>query len=379
MKQRIAMAALVVLFCAGSAWADLDGGLAVGPDGLYVRYDYDNDTYILELDPADGSVTGYWDADRLSGRYPVGTIDGDVIFKNEYDRFYRYALPNIDGEELELVWEFSADGLDRLLTDAHLYRARRGNTVEVYALDTGEMMDEIDIDAEDFWGFSGDGFYATRDDDEELVYFDLSGEEVWTTDLERINYDVVFPIDGYVLLADKQGRELFCINDEGEKLWRQRYPWTYVPFDTTRSYDDRLTVMRAGDHAVFANMSATAFVDLETGDVAASTAPGFAEIPAVVSADTFVKISVIENYSRYAGPGDAVELFDLQELSINHLLLTPEPIVDRPRPTPAVDAERGILYLPLLEDRLIGVDIEAGSIVLDVTVELFSEDEEAAW
>lgn len=379
MKRVIATATLLLLLSADSIRAELEGSIAVGEEGLHVLYEYDNDQYLIQVDPTDGTVTGYWDADRLSDRYLIGTFPDGVMFRSMYDRLYRYKLPSTHGEELELVWEIIADGLDRLFTNELLYRARRGNVIEVYSLDSGEQLEQFPVNADRFWGFSDAGFYGTSDGGDELAYFDLSGEQRWSVDLERVSFDLVFPIEGYVLLANKQTHELFCIDDEGVKLWRQEYPWKYVPFETTGHYDDRLTVMRAGDTAVFAHMDAASFISLESGEIVAATAPGFSRVPAAMSGSVLIKISAIENYRRYGGPGDAIELFDLSNLSIAHLVLTPEPIIDDPRPAPAVDPDGETLYLPLLEDRIIGINVADGSIALDATIELFADDEEGSW
>lgn len=129
---------------------------------------------------------------------------------------------------------------------------------------------------------------------------------------------------------------------------------------------------------VFADENLSVFVSLDDGEVAASTAPGISDIPHHVHGSTFAKVTAIDSYNRYGGPGDVVELFDLDELRIAALVTTPVPIIDDPRPVPAV-SDDGIMYLPLEENRLVGIDLTSGETVLDVTIELFPDEGDGAW
>ena len=58
---------------------------------------------------------------------------------------------------------------------------------------------------------------------------------------------------------------------------------------------------------------------------------------------------------------------------IKKLLLTPESLITHPRPVPEIDSAKGIAYLPLNKNRLIGIDIAAGIIKYDFTVKLFED------
>jgi len=93
---------------------------------------------------------------------------------------------------------------------------------------------------------------------------------------------------------------------------------------------------------------------------------------------TVVKVTATRNYNRYGGPGETVELFDLESRALESLVETPAPIVDSPRPVPTLDEDAGVLYLPLEDNRIIGIDLGDGRTLLDAQIELFSEEEEGA-
>lgn len=379
MTKRLVTAVLIATFCTFAAWAELSGSVVIGDDGLFTYYKYDGDTYLLKLDPEDGSIARYWDARDLRSYDLFGVVEDDLLLRGSYERIYRFELPDADGDEPQQLWRIGLDGVGRLTTGNRAYAAQSDETVDAYSFDDGEKLEEFAFDAEDFLGFADEGFYAARDDGDELVYFDLTGAEQWVADIERISFDAVYPISGCILLADEDNRELFCIDDEGNKLWRHQYPWSYLPIVPTWGYSANWhTVERVGDYVVFADEDMSVFVSLENGDVAANTAPGIAEVPHAFYGSTFAKITVIDSYNRYGGPGDAVELFDIDELRMEALLMTPAPVVDDPRPVPTV-SDAGVMYLPLEGDRLIGIDLDSGETVLDVTVELFDDEEGESW
>jgi len=116
----------------------------------------------------------------------------------------------------------------------------------------------------------------------------------------------------------------------------------------------------------------------QTGDILATSAPGIGAVPPQIHESTLVKVTATRNYNRYGGPGETVELFDLESRALESLVETPAPIVDSPRPMPTLDQAAGVLYLPLEDNRIIGIDVGDGRTLLDAQIELFSEEEEGA-
>ncbi len=335
-----------------------------------VFYKENNHKYLLLINPVDRKVISSWDADKIDSLDLLDTIDDDILLMSKYSNrttFYRYSLSSTDEKKPDRIWKIGDVNNNYHFTENILYvRPDRSSRIEKYSLETGEMVGEIPITEEYFWGFMGNGYYTAGNEQKNLIYNDLTGNKIWNSNIERVVLDFFIGIDGYSLLINKSEHEVFCLDDKGTKLWRQTYPEDYLAMDSN-------WIFRAGDSIVFSDEYMTTYIDSKTGDIMLNTAPGFEYIPPVIYQNTLIKITPRPDYNNYGGTGDTVELFDFEQLHIKKLLLTPESIITDPRPVPGIDNADGIAYLPLKKDRLIGIDIATGDIKYDFVVKLFED------
>lgn len=369
--KKILIGLCICFLSASFSFGEITGNIITAEHGLMTFLRENEKNYLIRFDPENGEVKQYWYAEEFY-RYDLVKATGDAILLweggNYRDSLYRYSLPAEAGINPESEWRIYGIDEDFVFDGTTLHTAGDNNTsIITYSLQTGKELSKYSMEKEKYCGLHENGFYTISEDRKLLLSYDLEANRKWEVNIERISYDFVRPMEGYVLLVNVSTREVFCIDAEGNKLWRQQYPELYVNFGKT--------FLKAGETILIADENYTTYIKQDSGEILVTTAPGIGEIPVLLSGPLLVKIPVISSYYRYGPLANPVEIFDTSTLRYRALLTTPESIVEIRNFTPSLDKENRLLFLPLRQNRVIGIDITTGQIARDFTITLFDDDE----
>ncbi len=370
--KRLITGVILIIFTTVFCAADITGNILVSEKhGLLTFFEEGDDNYIVSIDPESGEVNQYWDADSFYQNNLLRTIDNDIILRSRGSSYsgntiYRYTLPEDSESDPERLWKINGVSPESVYTENVLYTIYRNRTVITYSLETGEEISRYSPEDGQCLGFHAGGFYTNRDDNETLVSHDFEANQIWEADIERITFDYIRFVDGYILLINLSTREVFCIDDEGNKLWRQQYPDLYVNFAEI--------YYRVGGTIVIADRNYTTYIDAGDGHIILNTGPGIEKMSAVVFEDLLIKVPSLSNYYSYGPPGNPVEIFDTKAMQYRGLIMTPEKLAESEYISPAIHHGNRLIFLPLQQNRLTGIDIDSGEITRDFTIILFEDD-----